>query len=198
MEGRFPTAARYLARMPEGVSSYPELQVHTAGLGKVREVIEGPYDDLPGPLAAYFRYEVDDAWVPEVLGQTTTLMLVDAIGEPALIRRSRQLAEELYSGPVLRRLIRLLSPTLVVMGTQRRWGAMRRGTTMTATPVETQGRTKLSHIAVEAPHPVLTEPFARALQPFIELAIESSRGREPFVTIREFEPTRIVYAGRWR
>ena len=198
MEGRFPTAARYLANMPDGERSYPELQVHTAGLGDVREVIEGPYHDLPDLLARYFRYEIDDDWVPEVLGQTTTLMLVDTLGLPALVHASRALAEKLYERPVLRHLIKLMSPTLVLMGTQRRWSQMRRGTSMTAAPIRREGDVSHSTTNVESPHPVFTNAFAEALAPFLEVAIEHCRGRDSFVNIKQATPTHISYTIRWR
>lgn len=195
---RFPSARRYLDALPAGLDSFPDLRVHTEALGLVREIVPGPYDDVPGALGAYFRYEIDDAWVPEVLGQCTTLMLCDTIGEAALISRSRELAQRLYSGRVLRHLIRLLSPTLLIMGTQRRWAVLRRGTEMTSTPTKKVDGYNRGEIVVSAPHPVFTATFGRALQPVIEVAVESANGKDPSVEIAENTPTRMRFVGHWR
>jgi hypothetical protein len=194
---RFPTAKRYVESLPKGVESFPTLLVHTDALGTVRDIVPGPYDDLPGRLGAYFRREIDDAWVPEVLGQTTTLMLADIIGEEGLVTRSRGLAERLYDGPILKRFIRLLSPTLLLMGVERRWDVMRKGTTMTSTRVVRDGSVSTTNIVVSSPEPVFTPQFARALKPFLELAVASARGADPSVELVEATPTRMSYVGRW-
>jgi hypothetical protein len=194
---RFPSAKRYVEDLPSGVESFPTLLVHTEALGNVRDIVPGPYDDLPGRLGAYFRREIDDAWVPEALGQTTTLMLADTVGEEGLVARSHDLAERLYSGPILKRLMRLLSPTLLLMGVERRWAVMRKGTTMTSTRVVRDGTRSTTNIVVSSPEPVFTYQFARALEPFLELAVKSARGADPSVEIIEATPTCMRYEGRW-
>ena len=194
---RFPETKRYLEGLPQGLQSFPELEVHTDGLGSVRDLIPAPYDDLPEPLAAYYRREIDHAWVPEVLGQCTTLMIVDLYGLDHLVARSRELAKTLYDGPVLKHLVRIMSPTLVVMGTQRRWSAMRRGTQMSSTPVQREGDLHFSEVVVESPHPVFTRPFALALNPFLELAIASARGRDARSELVEATSTKMRFQGCW-
>lgn len=166
-------------------------------LGAVREVVPPPYDELPGELGAFFRGELDDEWVPEVVAQSTTLTIVDVHGEDYLVERSRMLADRLYDGPILKNLVRILSPTLLVMGVSRRWSAVRRGSSMISSPVRREGRWHTTRLEITAPHPVFTESFARALVPVLEVAVERARGSQASSAIIKAEPRRLVFEGRW-
>lgn len=193
----YPTAARYVRTLPDGLASFPDLRVRQAALGRLPEHLPPSAAELPDPLGCYVRGEMPGPWMNEVVGQAAMLLFVDTHGPDAMVQRSYDLAHRLFEGPFLRHMIRLLSPTLVVMGAGRRWNAVRKGTTMTSTPVRREGTRNITEISVTAPHPVFAAQFAAALGPFFEVALQSARGSDPRVELAEARADTITYRASW-
>lgn len=143
----------YLEQLPNGLASYPDC---TARL----EIFMVLLDRIPKErwhprfAAAIERYLMDvrRAWVPEVLCSTITMMLRDQLdSDEALQTVAYAESLALYKRPLYRALMMVLSPTLLAMGTARRWGATHRGTELEAVKWEHHGEETTVHLELRHP-----------------------------------------------
>ena len=137
MPDRVPTLASYLARLPRGVESYPEVTVKASVYRDALESLslDECLGDLPGAVAELVRHPLPvTAWVPEVHSLAiliairdrhfaTTAAGLDSYEAWVFERNSRLLKRPLY-----RALFLLVSPERLLSGVERRWSAFRRGT----------------------------------------------------------------------
>ena len=128
---RLPQTAAYFAGLPQGLDSFDDCMV----VNDAFEILLVPETELGGLHAqGLVSHEFVDRirqvdgqrWVPEVLFQCMAFIMVDLYGAQAYLDWSQNSAYELYDKPLLRHLIKLLSPTLVVMGASSRWAAASR------------------------------------------------------------------------
>ncbi len=142
---QFPRACAYLSRLPAGIDSYPECQVRVDGRHNlVRDFAElAGTTGMPSPVRAFLEGEVRETWMPEVISVTALSMARDALlaDDDALRAWAFRDATDVFEAPLNKVLMKLLSPTLVVMGAAKRWNHWRVGSTLTAEPVrQHQGR----------------------------------------------------------
>lgn len=117
----------YLERLPRGLDSHPECTARAEPYREIWDRVPPPQRDAQVGLA-WERY-AGESWVPEVLASATTLCQRDSLDDDdAFLRWCYAINVDLFRGPLLRGLMRVLSPTLVVMGGARRWGVLHRGT----------------------------------------------------------------------
>lgn len=134
---RYPHTAAYLAQLPRGLESNPECRVKGSLL---REVLEGtnPQDllELPEPVRALALAPPPlSAWVPEVPVNVLLLYWSDRLqresgGPDAMLERAYQATYRLLSAPLYKVLFVLLSPERLLVGMERRWSALRQGTSL--------------------------------------------------------------------
>lgn len=122
-------AEAYIEQLPDGLDSYPDcrarLQVFMVFLERVPRHRWTP--DFAAAIEPYLDV-ADSAWVPEVLCSTITLMVRDQLrSDDALVKLAYEESVALYHKPLYRALMMVLSPTLVAMGTAKRWAASHRG-----------------------------------------------------------------------
>lgn len=132
---------RYLARLPEGIDSYPDVVVKastfTAALadkplpvGRIR---------LPAPIEKLLvTPPLVSAWVPEVHMVSIFKLIGDHHfegrgGTPAFLDWVYTQNQKLLGGKLYRALFWFLSPEQVFRGVEQRWGAFRRGTSLAIT-----------------------------------------------------------------
>ncbi len=130
-----PQTREYLASLPAGLESYPEATVKGS---LMRELVNRPpppmkIDAVPEDLRPLF----DDPplvseWVPEVrlVALCMTTLEIAYEGEQAPYCDFIQKAmHDVMGSPLYRVLFALLSPHRLAKGSQKRWDALRRGTT---------------------------------------------------------------------
>lgn len=131
---------RYLARLPDGVDSYPEVVVKastfTAAMAdKPLPIVRGK---LPAPIEKLIlNPPLVSAWIPEVHMVCIFKMIGDYHfdgrgGTPAFLEWVYDQNMKLLGGKLYRALFFFLSVEHVFRGVEQRWSAFRRGTTLNA------------------------------------------------------------------
>jgi len=131
---------RYLARLPDGADSYPEVVVKastfTAAVAdKPLHIVRG---QVPAPIEKLIlNPPLVSAWVPEVHMVAIFKMIGDYHfegrgGTPAFLDWVHEQNMKLLGGKLYRALFFFLSVEHVFRGVEQRWGAFRRGTTLHA------------------------------------------------------------------
>lgn len=131
-----PRLTGYLARLPDGVDSYPDVVVKAATFTACIADRPVPVDDgdVPLPLVELVRNPPPvSAWVPEVHMVSIFKMIGDHHfegegGVQAFLEWVYQQNRQLLAGRLYRVLFWLVQPESIFLGVQKRWGALRRGT----------------------------------------------------------------------
>jgi hypothetical protein len=196
-----PLAHAYFASLPEGLDSF----VGCLAVKDAFEMLEpatrvGELTKL-GFVDPAFATRVEacrgSSWIPETIFQCMALLVADRDGEAAYVDWSRESSHELYRRPLLRHLMRLLSPTLVVMGAASRWQAVRRGSTLRASAVTKSDGRASTTVTLEHPPGLYQPVFLKGLAEAFGVAIELSRGRETSCVPTEFEDGYTNYKLSW-
>jgi hypothetical protein len=198
--GRFPRAAAYYASLPEGLDSFPDCLALTETYAGVRDFMSGQGDvgELPGPVADYLAGRVPEKkWGPEVVPMVLQMMVFDILGDEATMRWFYEDATRIFKGPLMRFMMRLISPTLVVMGASSRWNALRRGTELSADPVQKmEGRLRTT-ARLEFPDGLYPHAYLRGLEQSFTAALDGARGAEVQVALAEVIPGEAHYYVSW-
>lgn len=130
---------RYLDSLPDGLASFPRVQVKGQVLDEQVEWLESLDGRLDPRLAAALRkYSFvgrTHEWVPEVINNAVSVSVRDRLGgatdaarDRAYFRALYDRQREVYRRPLYRALLMVLSPTLLTLGAGDRWKAYRNGT----------------------------------------------------------------------
>jgi len=132
---QLPLAASYVARLPEGLDSYPSCRIRT----EVTELLLRRFPrvlDHPG-LSLGFADRLRQAlergeWMSEAMGIAVRMVARDALfqSDAEYDAWAFESSQELYTRRVYRVLMYLISPSLVILGATRRWNAFRQGTNL--------------------------------------------------------------------
>jgi len=161
----FDEARAYLARLPHGTASYPECMVRASVFDPWRTDLP-PLDlrvaseVLSPAFAAYLRSGPSDDWIPEVWASVLLelwFVHVCERDERQCRARLRQGNLELFEGPLYRTVMRVLSPSLVLMGMARTWGLTRRGTSAKATMGSRSASPRTADITLAHPSWIFSE-----------------------------------------
>src|SRR6185503_698302 len=84
-------------------------------------------------------------WMPEAYGLLVRLIVRDIVfhTDAEYHRWYYDIAGKIFAKPVYRMLMYVVSPTLVMLGAQKRWAAFREGTTLSAKIDRNQGEIEL-------------------------------------------------------
>jgi hypothetical protein len=186
-----PRAAAYIASLPHGLQSFPGC--------RVRDVTVEPYvrafgalahePGLPAPMAELFAGITSGPTYPEVVFQAAHLAVRDRVfsdDEPFYewIFNANAL---LFDKPFLRNLMRLVSPTLIVLGAARRWAAFHDGSELYADRLVTGSERAETSSHLKYPAGLFSEVFLRGLEQAFMAALLASRAREPRVRLARVE-----------
>lgn len=188
---RMPRAAAYLAALPHGLQSFPGC--------RVREITVEPYarafgalaeePGLPAPVVDLFAGISSGPSYPEVVFQVAHLVVRDRVfADDASFHEWIFNANALlFDKPILRNLMRLVSPTLVVLGAAKRWAAFHDGSELFADRVVTgdERAETLSHL--KYPKGLFPDVFLRGLEHAFMAALLASRARDPRAKLARIE-----------
>jgi hypothetical protein len=187
---RFPRTAEYLALLPNGLASYPECSARAVIMERYardhEKLARAP--GFPAQIAAVYAGAAgSDEWIPEVVVQAAHLALRDARypTDRALNDWTYELNRELFDKPILRSLMRLMSPTLIVVGSAKRWANFHRGTTLVAEAVRTTGGRAKTRAVVNFPENLFTRLFLESLERAFAAALAGARAKNPLVHLVE-------------
>jgi len=194
----FPRSARYLASLPKGVDSFPECRVRTDSQidGFKQYAALFPAEAI-GPDVRRHLEAMDTApWMPEVVANLTRLMIRDKAyaDDAAFFQWNYEISIQVFKSPVYRMLMALISPTLLMMGATKRWGAFREGTRLEPKVGKNGGQLILRYPA-GLYESVMLEVFAAAFRG----ALDISRAKNSRVTVGKsgdgITPYDIVWEG---
>ena len=198
---QFPSASAYLQSLPAGLDSYPTCRVRAL----VFEHIGKRYPELSraapqGPLAALLGNAVDSSsWVPEVVGQVANLMARDVYVESdeAYCDWTYEMSLVSFEKPLLRQLMRLMSPGLLVFGAAKRWSAVHTGTELSTSGVRNVGERSEVTGELRFPEGLFPDLFLIGLCPAFRAALSVARGRDITVGLGRRTSTTAEYVVGW-
>jgi len=197
---RLPQASAYLASLPQGLESFPAC--------RVRDIAVEPYANAFGALASepglppfvadLLRGSGSRTSYPEVAFQIAHLVVRDrAFGDDASFFEWQFHANTaVFDRPILRNLMRLVSPTLVVLGATKRWTAFHEGSELsTGRIVSTSERAEtLAHL--KFPGRLFSRLFLLGLEQAFLAALVASRAKDPRVKLGRVEESPGPAPGR--
>jgi len=201
LPARYLRARAYLQSLPAGLDSFPECRVRAEVYTDVRESFPelGKDTSLPPRVSAYFKGHHDKQWISEVLGQVINLLARDSLpGDDAFLDYTYGLNQRLFQSSFLRHLMRLVTPTLIVMGAAQRWGTLHEGTTLTAGKIVRKSDGNRTTGTLHFPAGLYPELFLRALVPAFRAGIDGARAEHAEVRLVRVEPTLAEYEIAWR
>jgi hypothetical protein len=197
--GQFPHTAAYLDDLPAGFASHPQCEslaeTHDGAVEIVRAEISP--DRLPPEVLRLVAGEYGKGWFPEVIGMAAEMLVADVLGDDEYRRWCYDDALQLFQRPIIRHLMRLVSPTLVVMGARSRWGAVHRGTALESKPVRREAGRVIAESSLTFPVSHYPPLFLEALAHSFRAAIEGARGANVDSVLAHHEPGLARYLVSW-
>jgi hypothetical protein len=184
---RLPRTAAYLASLPEGLESFAAC--------KVRDITVEPYarsfgslagePGLPRPVSDMLAGRFAGAWLPEAVFQVVHLVVRDcAFDDDAPFHEWLLKAnEQVFDKPILRNLMRLVSPTLIVLGATRRWSTFHTGSELSAARVVVAGDRSETVARLQYPAGLFPWPFLLGLEQSFIAGLAASRARDARVKL---------------
>jgi hypothetical protein len=180
---RYPRAHAYIAQLPQGLESYPACRVKFDAvellLGRCSELVE---EKAGGALPAPIRDTLNGrpgSWHPDVAVMAITLMARDRSfsSDTEYMNFSYQSSSSLFDRIIYRALMKLMSPTLLVMGSARRWTTFRSGTQLRSVGSKKVGNRMTGEVILSHPPGLYPDLFLHSLCHTFRAALDLSRGR---------------------
>ena len=126
----------------------------------------------------------------DALGVVARVLVRDVVlqSDEDMDRWSFDVAGAVFAKPVYRMLMYVLSPTLVLMGSTKRWSAFRRGSTLTSRIDGNRGSAELRFPKNLFP-PIVLRGFGHAFR----ASLVAARANDPVIELVEATPE----LGRW-
>jgi hypothetical protein len=195
---RLPRLQSYLSRVPGGLAAYPDAVARGTHF---RIVLDGQprvalLDAVPAPLRQLtLNPPVTSDWLPEVHFGALLLAIADVRGmsDSDLLAWIRERNEALFTSPLYRMLLAVISPEAALGRAGARWGAGHRGTSLEVLSL-TRGEAALQlRFPPRLFDPLLLRMYAVAFA----VALEFTRARHPRITLESVDDTRAEYLARW-
>lgn len=199
---RLPRAAEYVSTLPRGLESFAACSAHSVLFEPfVRDFSQlSTEPSLPAPVADLLSGRLSDRrWIPEVVFQTASLAVRD-LGFPddtAFYRWIFATSQETFETPLLRTLMKLISPSLTVLGAAKRWGAVHQGSdVVTMASRLVSGRSETT-VELRYPDKLFSPTFLGSLNEVFLAALMAARAKDPLLEVRAVESGRATYVASW-
>ncbi len=201
MPGLQPCTQDYLARLPEGLDSYPHCVAKAALLRDIlgSRPLDPEGDDVPDALRSLVASPPPvSSWIPEVHFVAVSLAIygrhfggddVQGFEDWVCARNST-----LFRKPLYRVLIALMSPERLLVGASKRWTAFHRGTTLTLL----QHTPEHALVRLEFPAHLFDRVLMHGFAASMRAAAEVAGGHDVASGLDTATPTFAEYWVRWR
>jgi hypothetical protein len=194
----FPRTAAFLAALPGGLDAYPHCRVRTAVTREIIEQFPMALDTQgidPAVVELLRRSLNGGEWMPEAHGLIVRLLVRDVVfqNDADYHRWYYDIAAKIFAKPLYRVLMYVVSPTLVMLGAQKRWAAFREGTTLSAKIDRNQGEIELKFPERLYPELILVG-FGEAFR----ASVVAARARNAKVELIEAAPERARWKISWQ
>lgn len=198
---KFPTVADYLRGLPTGFESYPEC----ATKGDVCDYMRTTHPDLgrqeglPRAMREFWERADTSGWISETLSTAFFLALWDSQFNDFSAFRNWSMKSNLtlFDKPWTRMMMRLLSPTLVVLGAAKRWGAFHRGSILKVDPVKKDNRDMLVHGVLKYPAGLFVRPRLDMFGVAFVAALTLSRAENARYSVHEIDDSTAAFDVTW-
>jgi hypothetical protein len=193
---RFPRASAYLASLPLGLASHPQCtaRTDTARL-MLAEFPQLLATGVTAGLVHTLEKTIRGAEVfPDVMSVLLRLLVRDAAfrDDQGFLEWNQALSARVFSSPVYRVLMHVLSPTLVLTGAQRRWNAYRTGTHLSS-----EGTRDGATLKLASPAGLYPELVARSYAELFRAALLAARAQDVQIAMVAHEPALATYRLSW-
>lgn len=121
--------ASFIEGLPDGLRSFPEARGRMSLFRSLYELTDEEH--LDDRLREAMARTTDDDWQPEVVCAAIVSAFADHCGdERDFLAQMLEHNLEIYRRPLFRGLMFVMSPTLVLMGAAKRWGAFHEGSSL--------------------------------------------------------------------
>lgn len=199
---RFPRAAEYVESLPQGLESFSTCAARsTVFEPHVRDFssLSGE-PGLPQQVSNLLSGRLSaERWVPEVVFQTACLVVRDLAFEDdaALHRWIFTTSQEMFEKPLLRTLMKLVSPNLTVLGAAKRWSAFHQGTEAFPGTLKTVDARMQTSMDLRYPPGLFPHLFLVGIEQAFAAAIIAARARDATVGLDSVEPGHARFVASW-
>lgn len=153
---------------------------------------------LPDPI----RNALDGrsgSWHPDVVVMAITLMARDRVfgSDTEYMNFTYQSSSALFDRVIYRALMKLMSPTLLVMGSARRWTTFRSGTQLRSVGSKKVGRRMTGEVILSHPPRLYPDLFLHSLCHTFRAALDLSRGKAVEVRLGVQQSEETQYHLAW-
>ena len=192
-----PLTAAYVAGLPRGLDSYPNCRVRTAVTQLVIEQFPQAFSHagVDAAFAERLRAAVAQGeWMPEALGTAARILTRETVfaSDDDFNEWSFKISSELFARPFYRVLMYVISPSLVMLGAQRRWSAFREGTTLAA-----KSQAKGGEIVLTFPAHLYTRLVLGGFGQAFRASLIAARARAVKVELDDAQPERARWSVAW-
>jgi hypothetical protein len=198
---RLPETCKYLASLPDGIRSFPKCMVKDVAVDAYVHDFSALASEpgLPEPVAELLRGGVRTTWLPETVFQVTHVVVRELAfpDDRAFFEWVFRANAELFDKPLLRSLMRLLSPGLIVIGAGKRWTTFHQGSDLVPGRVSRSGDREETTARLRYPSGLFTRAFLAGLEHAFLAALVASRAKGPRVELGAVSDGDAEYRVSW-
>jgi hypothetical protein len=195
----YPSLAQYLEDLPGGLEAYAQVQAAADYALRLRasapQLMQAPTlpEELRRRLSAPWRA---GQWIPCTSVVMMSLLLRDRLctDEAAYRHVIFERCRQQFAQPMYRALMFVLSPSLVLMGSAKRWSSFYSQSTLTPSKM----RDKSATLTLTYPDRLFPEPWLEANGIGFCAAISCAGAKEPKSQFARITSTDCVYEITWR
>ena len=195
----FPSAYAYVEQLPDGLASFPDCVARREVFEHTRvtaaPLLEGV--TVPDEVRRFLHGRLEGPWIPEVVAFVAYAAIADHLGPEGFRDWAYDDAAELYQRPVIRHLMKILSPTLVAIGAGQRWGTLRKGSILKSTPVLREGTRLNTGATLSFPTGLFPEALPHGLQAALRAALDVTRAKNLELELVRSDPGFVEYRASW-
>lgn len=186
------TLDRYIASLPEGLRSLPRAQVKGNVLDEQLQWLEEARVRMDPRIAVAVRAARplgrSMEWVPEVLSNAISLNAREGyLSDDEWIRAVYDRQRRVYATPLYRALMLIMSPTLMTMGAQQRWGAYRKGSELVVGKWQRDAEMNVTLGTLRYPPGLYDTLMLRGFTSTLRAAIDAAGAKDSAVGLLEDE-----------
>lgn len=186
------TLDTYLASLPDGLRSLPRAQIK----GNVLDEQIGWLDEAGVQMDPRIAVGIRTVrplgrtmeWVPEVLSNAISLNAREGYrSDEAWIQAVYDRQRRFYATPLYRALMLVMSPTLMTMGAQQRWGAYRKGSELLVAKWHKEGGKNVTFGTLRFPPGLFNLLMLRGFTSTMRAAVDAAGAKDSVVVLLEDE-----------
>jgi hypothetical protein len=195
---RYPTLYRYIASLPQGIASYPQMQTLADVPASIRlrfpNILQK--EDLPADLTAALKLPwLSRTWIPEVHFMALNALVRDVIykNDSGYLQFCFDTMKESFNSPLMRTMMLFVSPNLLAMNFEKKWNLYKRGSVISSQVTSPTSRL----ITLKYPERIYLPCMLAGFGKSIEAGLACTRVASQEVITQPVSDTECQYVTRW-